>query len=95
MSFDRTTGAWSILGQASDVRRSDERSGILDALRDSAEAMSPTAIASALDMPVNNVKQLLFKMVKSGEVAKTKRGQYLNPLNLVNPITNGRAPSCS
>ena len=30
-------------------------------------------------MPGNNVKQLLSKMAKAGEVAKTKRGLYVHP----------------
>jgi DNA-binding IclR family transcriptional regulator len=41
--------------------------------------MSPAEVSNATGMPRNNVKQLLFKMAKDGEVAKTKRGQYLHP----------------
>jgi predicted transcriptional regulator len=36
-------------------------------------------IAAEVDMPANNVKQLLRKMVKAGEVDKLKRGQYAIP----------------
>jgi hypothetical protein len=35
--------------------------------------MSPAEIADALGLPRNNVKQLLFKMAKSGEVVKTRK----------------------
>jgi hypothetical protein len=27
-------------------------------------------------LSLNNVKQLMFKMAKAGEIAKTRRGQY-------------------
>jgi hypothetical protein len=29
-----------------------------------------------LGLSLNNVKQLMFKMAKAGEIAKTRRGQY-------------------
>jgi len=83
MSFE--AGAWSIQGDAAEVRRSDERAVILELLADNQEAMSPSEIADALGLPRNNVKQLLFKMAKAGEVVKTgKKGQYSHP-NPINP----------
>jgi hypothetical protein len=72
-------GAWKILGPASEVRRSEEREAILNVLIDAKKPMPPKAIADALKIPVNNVKQLLFKMAKAGEVAKRSRGQYSLP----------------
>jgi AAA domain len=39
-------GLWSVLGEASDVRRSDERSVIIEALKDNREPMTPTEIAA-------------------------------------------------
>src|SRR5262249_5959607 len=92
MSFEGTTGHWSILGNASEVRRSDERKVIGEVIRLSGEPMSPTEIADALGLPPNNVKQLLFKMTKNGEVQKVGRGKYrssVTPDNHDNPITNG------
>lgn len=78
LKFDH--GAWSILGDAHEVRRSDERRLILDALADAGEPMSPSEIADAMGLTRNNVKQLLFKMAKAGEVVRSgKRGQYAVP----------------
>ncbi len=79
VSFDKTTCRWSILGAASEVRRTDERSLILTALRDSEEPMTSGEIADATLMPNQNVRQLLAKMVKDGEVRKVKRGLYQHP----------------
>jgi hypothetical protein len=55
--------------------------------------MSPGDIANALGRRQNNVKQLLFKMAKAGEVVKAARGKYIHPdrtdLKRPNPDNNG------
>lgn len=77
--FDKAACRWNIQGAASEVRRTDERSVILAALRDADEPMSPTDIADAARMPNQNVRQLLVSMVKAGEVVKSSRARYLHP----------------
>ncbi len=84
VQFEKLTCRWRALGKASEVRRTDERAVILDLLADNHEdnpdGMSPAEIADALGLPRNNVKQLLFKMAKAGEVVKTsKKGLYSHP----------------
>jgi AAA domain len=75
-------GYWSILGEASEVRRSDERMTIIEALKDNGSAMGPTDIAVATAKKSENVRQLLFKMAKAGELYKVRGGRYwLEPLN--------------
>jgi len=61
------------------VRRTDERSLILTALRESKEPMSPTEIADATRMRNQNVRQLLISMVNAGEVTKLGRARYQHP----------------
>lgn len=79
-------GQWSILGEASEVRRSDERTAIIAALTDNREAMTPGELAAALGKPANNIKQLLFKMAKAGEVYRVGKGRYwLEPSDPHNP----------
>jgi hypothetical protein len=77
--FDADKCRWVSLGEASEVRRTDERSDILSVLIDAAEPLSPRDISIGARMPRNNVDQLLFKMAKSGEVLKTGRGKYIHP----------------
>ncbi len=76
-------GFWSILGEASAVRRSDERISIIAALTDHGDAMTPAEISSVTGKASLNVRQLLFKMAKTGEVYKVGGGRYwlqcLNP----------------
>ena len=77
--FNRNTCRWTIKGDAEEVHRTDERTVILEALADNQEPMTPAEIADAKGLPRNNVKQLLFKMSKAGEVLKEKRGRYVHP----------------
>jgi hypothetical protein len=67
---------WKLLGEADVVRRSEERNAILDILENAEEPMGPKEIADALGKPENNIKQLLFKMQKDGEIRKVRRGRY-------------------
>ncbi|WP_442753894.1 AAA family ATPase [Methylocystis sp. JAN1] len=90
VTFDRDLCRWSVIGQASEVRKTDERKEILDVLKDADEPMTPSEIAGALGVSSNNIKQLLFKMAKAGEVVKSRtRGRYLHPdrPDLDNPHT--------
>jgi hypothetical protein len=63
-------GSWSILGNAADVNRSRERSVIISAITDNGEPMTPVEIAGATGQRKANVRQLLRKMAKSGELHK-------------------------
>lgn len=77
--FDKVSCRWHVQGEASEVRRTDERGAILGALDEANEPMSPGDLALATRMTSLNVRQLLFKMTKAGEVSKTKRGLYQHP----------------
>jgi hypothetical protein len=79
VSFDKIGCRWTILGNASDVHRSNERGKILAALAEAKEALTPKEIVAATEMPPNNVWQLLFKMAKDGEVVKVGHGKYRHP----------------
>lgn len=80
VEFNKGNCRWFVLGQAAEVRRTDERSVILNTLITADEPMSPGDIADALGQPRNNIKQMLFKMTKAGEVLKVSgRGRYIHP----------------
>jgi AAA domain len=72
-------GKWKFLGETAKAHRSEEREAILNALQEADEALGPNAIATALGKPVNNIKQLLLKMVSAGEIQKHGRGKYVVP----------------
>jgi hypothetical protein len=77
MRFD--AGRWSILGDADEVRKSDERRKIVAALRESSEEIGPKAIADLTGMKSDNVRRLLRKMVASGEINQPRVGFYSVP----------------
>jgi hypothetical protein len=92
MSFERTTGRWSILGNALEVRRSDERSATVCALLAAAEPLGLAEIAAATGMKDQNVRFLLQKMAVAGEIGKEGRGRYV-PSNNANTLTINRLVS--
>jgi AAA domain/IclR helix-turn-helix domain len=80
IEFNGDSCRWFIRGEASDLRRSNERETLIATLLEADEPMSPSEIADATGMPRNNVRQLLWKMVKDGEVRKLRgRGKYIHP----------------
>jgi hypothetical protein len=91
LEWDKETCRWRVLGDASEVRRSDERSRILDVLRGEREPMSPRDIADATGHPYTAVRQLLVQMAKVGEVKKVGRGKYLHPDTPLTTLTTSQA----
>lgn len=79
VTFDKFDCRWTVQGDASEVHRTDERTAILDALRDADEVMTVKDIQDATGMNRNACDQLLFKMVKDDQVTKVKRGHYVHP----------------
>jgi len=79
VQFDRQTCRWSMLGEASEVRRSAERRAIIDALRAEKEPLSPNVIADVTGHGSAATRQLLHSMLLNGEVVKVARGKYTLP----------------
>jgi hypothetical protein len=77
--FDREVCRWSVLGDPAEVRRSAERKAILQVLRDTPEPLSPKEIALQARQKPDNVRFLLGKMVKAGEVEVAGYGKYRLP----------------
>jgi hypothetical protein len=78
VEFDKDTCRWRVLGEAAEIRRSDQRSEILDHLANAnTEGLTPAELSDLTGMPRNNAKQLLFKMAKAGEIGRgERRGSY-------------------
>jgi nucleotide-binding universal stress UspA family protein len=91
VEFDKETCRWVVLGEPTEVRRTDERTALLQLLDEADEPMRPNEIATAIGVNRNNVDQLLYKMTKEGEVRKQGRGRYIHPdrLDLIGsePVT--------
>ncbi|WP_299935332.1 AAA family ATPase [uncultured Nitratireductor sp.] len=77
LRFDK--GVWTALGDVADVKRSDQRQKIIDAMRDANLPMGPADIAKATGIKVDSVRHLLPKLVAAGEVEKLAYGTYRVP----------------
>jgi hypothetical protein len=94
MQFSNETCRWTILGQAGDVERTQQRGRVLIALEEAAATgLSPKEIAAEVDgLTHDNAKQLLRRMLKAGEIQKGSYGRYFHasvtlPATPVTPVT--------
>lgn len=76
LSFDKTTGIWTALGNAADVQRSDQRGKLLSTLNASKGPLGPRELAAISGMKEANIRRLLGKMVAKGEIEKVGYGNY-------------------
>jgi len=76
VEFQRDTCRWRVLGQASEVRRSDERSMILEALKGECDPMGPREVADVTGHSYAATRQTMSRMAKNGEIQKAGRGKY-------------------
>ena len=79
VSFDKVGCRWTIVGNASEVHRSAERSQILSAFMEAGDVLSPQEITAATGMSPTNVWQMLHRMTADGDVEKVGRGKYRHP----------------
>ncbi|MBB4427095.1 hypothetical protein GGD66_005671 [Bradyrhizobium sp. CIR48] len=74
MRFD--AGKWAILGNADEVRKSNERRKIISVLTDARDELTPASIAKIAGMNSVNVRQLLRSMVRDGDISQPRSGYY-------------------
>jgi RecA-family ATPase len=80
LQFDRRSCRWTIVGEAVDVRRSDERGRVLAALREAGQPMATKDILLAAELKNRNAAdQLIFRMVKDCEIERAGPGRYFLP----------------
>jgi RecA-family ATPase len=68
LRYDLDVG-WTILGDAKELKRSQERQEIIRTLRESDHPMKPHELAELLEKNASTVKVMLWKMSKEGEVS--------------------------
>ncbi len=79
LKFDSRGCRWSDLGDAREVRMSDQRRAIIEALRGEPEPVGPNDIAVITGQKHGNVRRLLGQMARADEVQKVGRGKYTLP----------------
>jgi len=89
IQFNKDTCRWTMLGEASEVRRSSERNRVLAAIEEAgAEGMSPADLTNELGISPANARQILHRMAKDGEIQNGKHGRYFQ--NTVTSVTSSR-----
>jgi len=81
MEFQRDVCRWRVLGQAAEVRMSDERALVFAAFRAAGGPATVREIADETGHPYAAVRKLLFRMSRDGDIQRTKRGTYALPEN--------------
>jgi len=76
LEFNKSTCTWAIVGDASAIRITKERTVILDALEEAGAPIGPRDIAIATGMKEGNVRRLLRKMHKEGLIKQPSYGKY-------------------
>jgi hypothetical protein len=74
LRWDAPLVRWTLLGDAEEHRRSEERKQIIAKLGEVGEPMSATDIAVEIEKKVDGVRKLVRKMVRDGELAKVGEG---------------------
>jgi hypothetical protein len=79
MHFDKATWRWTILGEASVVRRSVERNRVIAAIAERGGSASVSEIMPEVELNRNALDLLLGRMVRHGEIVRIGRGKYARP----------------
>jgi hypothetical protein len=77
LQFNKATCRWTILGDAAEVFRSEERSRVIAALEEAGKALSITEIMAAAGIKSRGAADMLLRrMVQDGVLRKVGRGRY-------------------
>lgn len=87
LKFDRDTGKWLYIGDAAELRRTDEQQAVIDVLRSEGKPMRPADVASAIGVSVETVKKRMQRMANVQEIQRSeKRGYYVLPEPVTLPV---------
>ncbi len=84
LQFDDSTLSWMIIGNYEGLQKTQERQDIIDLLKQNEKPMSPKQISEALKKQGNAVRQLIRKLLATGDIITTKYGHYTIPNNINN-----------
>lgn len=85
LRWDGATYQWLDIGSAEEHQKSQERQQIIDAIKDIGSDVGPRDVAEVLDKPYGNIKQLMFRMVRDGDLVNAGRGKYNIPERMPQP----------
>jgi RecA-family ATPase len=77
--FNKDACTWTIVGDAHEIKITNERAAIIEALVEAGEVIGPNKIAMATGMKAANIRFLLSRLVLDGAVKKVGYGKYTLP----------------
>lgn len=77
MRFQPGNMSWRILGAAQDVKSTNQRQTLYDALKNAGKALSPKEIKALTNLKSNYIRKTLPLLIKEGSIKKEGRGQYI------------------
>jgi hypothetical protein len=77
IQFNKATCRWTILGDASDVRLSDERTGVLRAMEEAGRSLNVSEIMARANLATRAAAdKLLGRMAADGQIERVRQGVY-------------------
>jgi hypothetical protein len=76
MVFNKDACTWTIIGDAHEIKLTNERAAIIEALVEAGEAVGPAEIATVTGMKAANIRKILPKLLKDGAIKKEGFGKY-------------------
>ena len=87
LRFQPGNMSWRILGAAQDVKSTDQRQVLYDALKDAGKALSPKDIETLTKLKGHYIRKTLPLLIEDGSIKKEGRGLYI--YNVGNNGNNG------
>ena len=75
--FNKDNCTWTIIGDAVEVSRSNERNIIVATLRENQAEMSAHEIAAATGLKATKLRLTLSRMAAAGQIERASRGKYV------------------
>ncbi len=87
MRFQPGNMSWRILGAAQDIKSTDERQKLFDAIKNADKPLSPKKIETLTNLKPHYIRKTLPLLITDGSIKKEGRGQYI--YNVGNNGNNG------
>jgi len=78
MELDTQMLAWRLLGERAEVKSTNDQQRIYNALKESAEELTPKELSEITGFKDFHVKKILGKFVEDGSIKKTGHGKYIH-----------------
>ena len=78
IKLDTQMLSWRLLGERAEVKATNDQQQIYDALKESAEELTPKELSEITGLKDSHVKKILGKFVEDGSIKRTGHGKYIH-----------------